>query len=184
MKERKWTSIPPYPASKGRTLSTEISKWVMRLIGHFDQDADGAVHWNSIHPKLSRAFRDRGARNSSDKDWLQNIYEGSSKTRFEYCTDSKNSLLYLRAIQGHTGGHIIVPELMNHLEIPYNWREFVFHRGCSFNMKSILETGLIAGGKERKEGRQTISFTLPNPFAENSDEEGTKAHYHSNWKHD
>ena len=59
---------------------------------------------------------------------------------------------------------------MGHVAIPYNWREFVFHRGCYFNIKSILETRLTAGGSERKEGRQTIFFTLLNPFGENPDE--------------
>ena len=72
-------------------------------------------------------------------------------TRFEYCEHSKSSLIYIRAIQGHTGGNKIAPELMGHVAIPYNRKELVFHRGCSFNIKSILETGLIAGGKESKE---------------------------------
>ena len=95
MKERKWTSILAYPAFKGTTLSTEISKLIRHELGrHYDQDErdpDGAVHWNSICPKLMRAFGHRGPRKSSEKDWLQNIYEGSSKTWFEYCTDSENS---------------------------------------------------------------------------------------------
>ena len=62
---------------------------------------------------------------------------------------------------------MIAPELMGHVPIPFNWKEFVFHRGCSFN----LETGLIKGGKGTKEGRHTIFFTLFNAFGENSDEE-------------
>ena len=46
---------------------------------------------------------------------------------------------------------MIAPELMDHIAIPYNWQEFVFHRGCSFNLSSFLETGLIAGKKAKKE---------------------------------
>ena len=66
-------------------------------------------------------------------------------------------------------------------------KEFVFHRGCSFNISCILATGLIKGGKERKEGRQTIFFTRLNPFGENSDAKepsddlsrSRNIHYHS-----
>ena len=31
------------------------------------------------------------------------------------------------AFQGHTGGNMMAPELMGHVTIPYNWKEFVFH---------------------------------------------------------
>ena len=81
----------------------------MRLLRQYDQEeleTDGAVHWNTINPKLLRAFGDKGARKFLDKDWLQHIYEESNKTRFEYCENSKKSLMYIRAIQGHTGGRI------------------------------------------------------------------------------
>ena len=103
---------------------------------------------------------------------------------------SSTASLYLRAIQGHIGGHIVVPELMSHVELPHDWKESVLHRGCSFNIKSILETGLIAGGTESKEGRQTIFFTPLNPFGEIQDEEEPggglsktrKVQYYSNWR--
>ena len=47
----------------------------------------------------------------------------------------------------------------------------MLHRGCSYNMKSVLDKGLIAGGRETKGGRLSIFFTPLNPVAENSDEE-------------
>ena len=90
--------------------------------------------------------------------------------------------MYIRAIQGHTGENMIAPELMGHVAIPHNWKYFVFHRGCSFN----------TGGKESKEGRQTIFFTPLNAFGKiqmkknPSDDLSIprKVHQHSNWKHD
>ena len=114
------------------------------------------------------------------------------KTRFDYWVNSKNSLMHIRAIQGHTGGNMSAPELMGHVAIPHNWKEFVFHLGCSFNIKPILETRLIARGRESKEGRQTIFLTLLSPLGEKSDEEEPsddlsvprKVHYYSKWKHD
>ena len=51
---------------------------------------------------------------------------------------------------------MIAPELMGHVAIPFKWKEFLFHRGCSFNLKSISDAGLMASGKESKEGRQTV----------------------------
>ena len=136
---------------------------------HYDQEereTDGAVHWDTMNSKWLRAFEYQGARNFLEKEWPHDVYEGSNKTRFDYCVNSKNSLMYIRAIQGHTGGNLIALELMGHVIIPFNWKEFVFHRGCSFNCNSLLETGLISGVRESKEGRQTIFFTPLNPFGE------------------
>ena len=50
----------------------------------------------------------------------------------------KNSLLYKRAIQGHTGGELIAPELLGHV-FHTNRKEFIFHKGCSFDCASILK---------------------------------------------
>ena len=149
MKERKWESIRACPSFKGKSLSTAISKVVIRLVRHKDQEereTDGAVHWNTMSPKLLKAFEDKGARKFSDKEWLQHIYEGSNKTstasvpKIPWC-------IFVQLIQRRTGGNMTAPELMGHVAIPHNWREFVFHGGCSFNLNSILEAGFIAGGK-------------------------------------
>ena len=119
--ERKWETIPACPSYKGGSRSTATSKQVTGLVRHYDQEerqSDAAVHWDTIRPKLLRAFADRGARDFSEKDWLRHIIEGSSKTRFEYCEDSKNSLTCVRTIQGHSGGITIAPALMGHIKIP------------------------------------------------------------------
>ena len=34
--------------------------------------------------------------------------------------------------------------------------EFVFHRGCSFNLTFMLKAGLIAGGREGRATRHTV----------------------------
>ena len=79
---------------------------------------------------------------------------------------------------------------MCHVAIPYKWKEFLFHCGCSVDVPSILTSGLNDGGGESKEGRQTIFFTPLNPFGNNPDEEEPgddlstprKVHYHRKWK--
>ena len=64
----------------------------------------------------------------------------------QYCVEHKNCFCYFRAIQGHSGGISRVPELMGYTSIPYNWKECIFHRGCSRSVQSILVSGLIPGG--------------------------------------
>ena len=52
-----------------------------------------------------------------------------------------------------------------------------FHRGCSFSIQSILENGLIPGGKESDKGRQTVFFTPLNPFGGDPKEEEPRDDY-------
>ena len=46
---------------------------------------------------------------------------------------------------------------MEHIEIPYDWKEFVFHRCCSFNINSILEDSFQVEGKVRSEDKPSSS---------------------------
>ena len=103
----------------------------------------GCRRWSAVN-----AFQKHGERELSDTDWLQHIYHGSSKMRFQYCMNTQNSLMFVRAIQGHTGGNLIAPESVGHVAILYKWKEFLFHRGCSFNCTAIFQSGLIAGGRK------------------------------------
>ena len=59
---------------------------------------------------------------------------------------------------------------MNYVMIPYKWKRFIYHVGRARDEYSIAEIGSVAGGKERKEGRQTIFFTLLDPFNSDADE--------------
>ena len=74
---------------------------------------------------------------------------------------------FFRAIHGHSGGFFPSPRLMNYEMIPYTWKEFIYHVGRARDQYSIAVAGLVAGGKERNEGWQTILFTPLDPF--NSD---------------
>ena len=49
----------------------------MTIVRHRDQDErenDGAVHWNTMSPKLLTAFEDQGGREYSDRDWIHHIH--------------------------------------------------------------------------------------------------------------
>ena len=108
---------------------------VTKLVRHFDQDerqTDAVVHWDSIRPVLLRALADKGAHEFSVQEWISSTSikevtrSGSSVVKI-----LKNSLAFLRAIQGHTGGITIAPELMGHVLLPYRWKEFLYHKRCS-----------------------------------------------------
>ena len=45
----------------------------------------------------------------------------------------QNSLLYIRGIQGHTGGKLTAPELLGHVAISYNWKEPFPQKGSYFD---------------------------------------------------
>ena len=53
---------------------------------------------------------------------------------------------------------------MNYVMIPHTWKQFIYHVGRARDQYSIAEAGLVAGGKERKEGRHTFFFTPLDPF--------------------
>ena len=53
---------------------------------------------------------------------------GGSKKRFQYCTDSSGQeILYLRALQGHSGRNPIDPTLHDNVLIPDNFFEYICH---------------------------------------------------------
>ena len=156
MRERKWNSILAFPLFKGRSLSAAVSKWVMGLVCHFDQEereTGGAVRWKTMIPKLMRAFGHKG----HDIFWrmigLNTFLKEANRRGLSSARIHPNSSVYIRANQGHTGGFLIAPELMGLVIVPCNWQEFVFHGGCPFNINSILDTGLINGGRARREDK-------------------------------
>ena len=71
------------------------------------------------------------------------MWKGSKQNTISILqNNSCGTLLHTRAVQGHTGGDVIALELMGYVAIPLRWKEFLFRRGCSFDVMSILEAGL------------------------------------------
>ena len=73
----------------------------------------------------------------------------------------KNSLLYIRAIQGHTGGKLIAPELLGHVGIPYNWKEFPFSQRKFFPLyfNSQVRTRMLEGEQAKMDDSNRMSST-------------------------
>ena len=90
---------------------------------------------------------------------------GGNKKRYQYCTDSSGTILYLRALQGHSGRSPIDPTLQNNVVIPSNFFQYIYV-GCAISLHSIINSGLTPGGQNLI-NRQTAFFTLVDPMDKN-----------------
>ena len=103
----------------------------------------------------------------------------ATRKRFRYCTDPLGQeILYLRALQGHSGRNPIDPTLQDNVLIPNNFFEYIYHIGCAINLHSITNSGLIAGGQNSSKERQTVFFTAVNPMTKYTEIRTTLT-----WKH-
>ena len=91
--------------------------------------------------------------------------KGGAKKRYQYCVDphSADTILYLRAIRGHSGGNHIDPTLQDNVLLPNDFAEHTCHVGSSHDMQTIIQSGSIPGGKDIRKGRHTVLFTAVNP---------------------
>ena len=63
--------------------------------------------------------------------WLNHLERGSNEKRFQYCLEPNGNVLYMRAIQGHSGGNKVDLSLQDNVQIPYDWTEYNDHVGSS-----------------------------------------------------
>ena len=84
---------------------------------------------------------------------------GGNKKRFQYCTDpSGQEILYLRALQGHSGRNLIDHSLQDSVLIPNDFFEYMYHIGCAINLHSITNSGLIVGGQNLSKRHGILHF--------------------------
>ena len=91
--------------------------------------------------------------------WQQ---EEVQKRRYQYCSDNSGTILYLRALQGHSGRNLIDPLLQDNGIIQLGLFHHIYHIGCAFNHHSIINNGLIPGGQDSSR-RQTVFFLPIDP---------------------
>ena len=170
--QRKWNDTPAVNSVKEESLASRISKKVTIFSRHQElhREIDGAIHWCSLLPMLRREIEIEGAGVFSDSQWLSLKHRGSTMPRFQYCLDSKENIMFIRATQGHSGGALVDQELPNYVAIPLEWKEYLHHVGGSFTEHSIMQAGLLVGGKDTTEGRQTVCCTALDPQGDELDE--------------
>ena len=116
--ERKWIDVEPGTFDRN---CLEVSKLMIRLLRHDDtvhRKEDGAVRFED----LASVFR---SRNASISHW------SIVKKRFQYCVNhsSPGHFLYLRAIQGHSGGVHVHPTLQDNVLVADDFAEHIYHVG-------------------------------------------------------
>ena len=92
----------------------------------------GRVIGAPCYPGYAAISGKEDARSFANSQWMDLVHRGSDKKIFLCCLDSNDNLLYLRAIQGHSGGTMVDPLLLDALE----WTEYLYHVGCSRTMHS------------------------------------------------
>ena len=133
MNERKWIDIEPGESS---SLSAyEISKKVIHLLRHsqiVQREEDGAVQFWKIMNFLQNQFPQ--IPHWSDDRWKACLAAGGggAKRRHQYCTDVSGIIVYLRALQGHSGRNLIDLSLQDNVIIQSGFFQHIYHSGCAF----------------------------------------------------
>ena len=91
--------------------------------------------------------------------WLQ---EEDRNEDISIVLTSRGTILYLRALQGHSGNNLIDPTLQDNMLIGTGIFPYIYHVGCTFNLHSIINNGLVPGGQNLSR-RQTVFFLPVDP---------------------
>ena len=161
LSERVWIDIEP---SKQDLESYNLSKKVINLLRHnqkLHREEDGAIQFNKI--KFHLRDHHLPIQNWSDDRWIACLAAGGgSKRRYQYCSDYLGSIIYLRALQGHSGGNLIDLTLQDNVLIGPGIFPYIYHVGSNFNLYSIMSNGLIPGGQNLSR-RQSVFFLPVDP---------------------
>ena len=97
---------------------------------------------------------------------MAELLAGGPKKSFQYCVNPSHAdtIPYIRAIQGHSGGRHINPTLQDNVLLRDTFAEHIYHTGSSHDTHSIVQSGLILGGKDVEIGRHAVFFTGLNPM--------------------
>ena len=161
LSERVWIDIEP---SKPDLESYNLSKKVINLLRHnqkLHREQDGAIQFYKI--KFHLRDYPLPIQNWSDDRWIACLAAGGgSKRRYQYCSDNLGSILYLRALQGHSGDSLIDLALQNNVLMDPGVFPYILHVGSNFSLSSILSNGLIPGGQNLSR-RQSVFFLPVDP---------------------
>ena len=132
-----------------------VAKRIKTLLRHGElpRGEDGAIEFWRLKDDLQNKFE--YSQHWSDDVWKSKMAGGGgNKKIFQYCTDPSGEILYLRALQGHSGRNPIDPTLQDNVLIPNNFFEYIYHIGCAVNLHSFTNSGLIPGGQNSGRDRQ------------------------------
>ena len=159
--ERKWIDSE---SSEQNLASYDLSKKVINLLRHnqtLHREEDGAIKFCKI--KFHLRNHHSQLQNFADDRWKACLAAGGgSKRRYQYCSDNSGTILYFRALQGHSGINLIDPMLQDNVVIGTGIFPYIYHVGRTFNLFSIINNGLEPGG-QNSSTRQSVFFLLVDP---------------------
>ena len=159
--ETRWIDIEP---SEQNLASYDLSKKVVNLLRHnqtLQREEDGAIEFYKI--KFYLRNHHSQIQVWSDDRWKACLAaRGGSKRRYQHCSDDSGTILYIRALQGHSGSNLIDPTLQDNVVIGTGIFNYIYHIGCAFNLHSIINNGLVPGGQNLSR-RQTVFFLPIDP---------------------
>ena len=160
--KRTWTDVEPGELSLS---DYPVSKQLITLLRHGDlpREDDGAIEFWRIKEYLRKYVLH--CHHWSDDKWKKSMAVGGrNKKRYQYCTDpSRQEIIYLRALQGHSGRNLIDPSLQDNVCIPNDFFKYIYHVGCAINLHSIINSELIPT-EQKLSNRQTVFFMLVTPY--------------------
>ena len=129
MNARNWIDIEP----GNHSLSAyEVSKKVIHLLRHSQKYNEKRMErFNS--GELKNIFRVNFHKFLywSDDRWKACLAAGGgAKRRYQYCTDVSGIIVYLRALQGHSGRNLIDPSLQDNVIIQSGFFHHIYHWMC------------------------------------------------------
>ena len=137
LRERKWIDIEP---SKQDLESYDLSKNI-NLLRHnqkLHRVEDGAIQFYKI--KFHLRDHHSQIQNWSDDRWKACLAAGGGfKRRYQYCSDNLGTIIYLRALQGHSGSNLIDPALQDNVLIRPGIFPYIYHMGSTFIFIQLLE---------------------------------------------
>ena len=159
--QRRMIDIEP---SKQDLDSYDLSKKVINLLRHnqtLQREEDGAIEFCKI--KFHLRDHHSQIQNWSDDRWKACLAAGGGPKRiYQYCSDNLGIIICLRALQGHSGSNLIDPTLQDNVMIGTGIFPYIYHVGCTLNLYSIINNGLVPGGQNLSR-RQTVFFLPVDP---------------------
>ena len=155
IRERKWIDINPETFNEG---CCAVSKFMIRLLRHEEtipREDHGAARFDDLIEKFKVKFVGNSERTVDS--WTTFLAKGGGpKKMFQYCVNLNSSkhILYFRAIQWHSGDNLVDPALQDNVLLPDDFGENISHIGNANEMHSIIQGGLIPGGRSVRKDRQ------------------------------
>ena len=120
-----------------RTISRRKLSIFFDTNKQYSEKKDGAIEFYRI--KFYLRNHHSHIHNWSDDRWKSCLATGGgSKRRYQYCSDNSGRILYLSALQGHSGNNLIDPTLQDNVVIGSGIFHYIYHIGCAFNLHSII----------------------------------------------